>query len=61
MENGMKSDVISCADMIQQAYSNIEKTAYEKNNKFSSAWKKILTSIKITIPIWDRIYMNIQM
>ena len=49
----MKNDVISCADMIQQAYSNIEKTAYEKNNKFSSAWKKILTSIKI--------YMNIQM
>lgn len=42
----MKNEVISCSDMIQAAYNNIEKSAFEKNNKFSSSWKKILTSIK---------------
>lgn len=42
----MKNEVISCSDMIQAAYNNIEKSAFEKNNKFSSSWKKILTSIR---------------
>lgn len=42
----MKNEVISCSDIIQAAYNNIEKSAFEKNNKFSSSWKKILTSIK---------------
>lgn len=42
----MKNEVIFCSDMIQAAYNNIEKSAFEKNNKFSSSWKKILTSIR---------------
>lgn len=42
----MKNEVISCSDMIQAAYNNIEKSAFEKNNKFSLSWKKILTSIR---------------
>lgn len=46
MENGLKNKIISCSDMIQAAFSNIEKSTFEKSNKFSSAWEKILTSIK---------------
>ena len=46
MENGMKNEILSCADMISLAYSNIERGTLEKNNKLYSAWKKIITSIK---------------
>lgn len=40
-----KSEVISCTDMILNTFSSIEKEAFNKNTKFISVWKKVVTKI----------------
>lgn len=40
-----KDEITSCDEMILNAFSFIEKTTLEKNNKFFSSWKNIITKI----------------
>ena len=40
-----KGDFISCSDMVFAAFSSIEKSSLEKNNKLFNSWKKIITGI----------------
>lgn len=40
------NDIISCSEMIMNAFSSIEKESFENNSKLISVWKKIITKIK---------------
>jgi hypothetical protein len=46
-ELGMNDDsqIISCADMISQAFSGIEKADVEKNGKMISIWEKVVSGV----------------
>ena len=39
------SQIISCADMISQAFSGIEKADVEKNGKMISIWEKVVSGV----------------
>ncbi len=41
----MNNKVINCSEMIEKTFYNIEKSTLEKNNKFYSSWKKVVTKI----------------
>ena len=45
MENGMKNEIIDCSEMLTRTFDNIEKSTLEKNNKFYSSWKTVVTKI----------------
>lgn len=41
----MNSEIIDSSEMVSITFSNIEKSMLEKNNKFYSAWKTVITKI----------------
>lgn len=45
MENGMKDEIIDCSEMLSRTFDCIEKATLERNNKFYSSWKSVVTKI----------------
>lgn len=41
----MKNEIIDCSEMLTRTFDNIEKSTLEKNNKFYSSWKTVVTKI----------------
>ncbi len=41
----MNNEIINCAEMVEKTFSSIEKSTLEKNNKFYSSWKTVVTKI----------------
>ena len=48
MENGMRNEIIDCSEMISRTFDSIEKSTLERNNKFYSSWKTVVTKINRT-------------
>lgn len=44
----MRNEIIDCAQMISNTFSGIEKSTLERNNKFYSSWKTVVTKISRT-------------
>lgn len=41
----MRNEIIDCSEMLSRTFDNIEKATLERNNKFFSSWKTVVTKI----------------
>ncbi len=44
----MKNEIIDCSEMLTRTFDSIEKATLERNNKFYSSWKTVVTKINRT-------------